>query len=315
MSYASDELLTYGTQDEVRTSKVRVSRVAGRQFGRVTRAQLRALRVPRSTIDRWLATGYLIRVLPRVFAVGYVTPDDQRSRLFSLILFAGPNAALSHGTCAHWRGWLRYPVNGTHISTPRRIRTKLPGVAFHCNRELERELVDGVPCTRVAQTLLDVAATESRKLVHRSLAQLDYDGKLDALAIGDTCGRGRRGSAALLAALDTYMPQLAHTKSELEDEYLYVCQRFGIPLPEVNVSLYGEEPDCYWRDLGLVVELDGGRAHRNPGQRHRDQRKALKLRAHGLTVIRYTEDQVFNDARQVASDTLSQIEQRRKLMA
>ena len=184
---------------------------------------------------------------------------------------------------------------------------------LHCERELDRELVNGIPCTTTTQTLLDLAATEHPRLVNRSLAQLDYEGKLNPDAIRKTCGRGRPGSKKLLEALHSYMPQLARTKSELEDEYLYVCQRFRIPLPEVNVYVHGEEVDCLWRDLGLVVELDGGRNHRSTAQRHRDQRKALKLRAHGLAVIRYSEDQVFNDPAQAAADTLAELELRRKL--
>ncbi|MGH2861576.1 MAG: DUF559 domain-containing protein [Solirubrobacteraceae bacterium] len=289
-----------------------MSALAAKQSGCITWAQLRALGIAASSIRRWTATGYLILVLPRVYAVGHLAADN-RSRLVSLALFAGPAACVSHGTCAHWRGWLRYPVRATHISTPRRIRRNLPAVVIHSNRELDRELINGVPCTTVTQTLLDVAATESRKLVHRGLAQLDYEHRLNPQGIQAACGRGRPGSMHLLSALDTYMPQLARTKSGLEDEFLYVCQRFGIPLPEVNVHVDGEELDCLWRELGLVVELDGGRNHRSPAQRHRDQRKALKLRAHGLTVVRYTEDQVFNGPEHVATDTLALLEQRRKL--
>lgn len=304
----SRELWTYAPQNEGYTSKVRLAELAARQFGCVSWAQLRTVGVGEATIGRWCAVGYLVPILPRVYSVGPVRRDDG-TRLFSLVLFAGPSAELSHGTAAYRRGWLRYPVAITHLSTPRRARAKLRGVRLHCRRELERELVDGVPCTTVSQTLLDVAATESPKLVHRCLAQLDYERKLAPGAIRDACRRGRPGSAALLASLSSYMPQLAHTKSDLEDEYLYLCQRFGIPLPEVNTRIHGEEADCLWRELGLVVELDGGRNHSSAAQRHRDQRKALELRAHGLTVVRYSEDQVFRNPEHVGPDTLAQLEQ------
>lgn len=304
------------TQNGHRIAKRKVGSVAGRQFGRITWAQLRSLGAAPGTIQRWVKSGYLLRVLPGVYAVGHRTADE-RAYLISIVLFAGPNAALSHGTSAHWRGWLRYPVPLTHVSTPRRVAPPNRRVLIHCRRELERELINGIPCTTVTQTLLDLAATDSRelRLVHRSLAQLDYEGRLDAGAIREACGRRTAGSAALTKALNTYMPQLARTKSDLEDEYLYVCHRFGIPLPEVNAHIYGEEPDCLWRNLGLVVELDGSGNHRSPAQRRRDQRKALKLRAHGLTVIRYSEDQVFNDPGPTAADTLAQLDQRRRLMS
>ena len=309
---ASDEHWTHTPQNEGYTSKVRVAGLTGKQFGYVTWAQLRALDVAEETIHRWIRTGYLISVLPRVYALGHVARDEQ-SRLFSLVLLAGPNASISHGTSAYGRGWLRYPVKAIHVSTPRRVRTSLRGVVFHCRRDLNRELINGIPCTTATQTLLDLAATEDPKLVNRSLAQLDYKHKLRPAAIRDACGRGRPGSVELIKALGSYIPQLAWTKSDLEDEYLYLCQRFGIPLPQVNTSVHGEEPDCYWPGLGLVVELDGGGNHSSPSQRHRDQRKALKLRSHGLAVVRYTDDQVFKSPKQVARDTLAQLEQRRKL--
>jgi Protein of unknown function (DUF559) len=311
---ASYERSTYTAQDERWTSRVCVGAFAATQFGHVTWAQLRRLGVAEGTIRRWTATGYLIPVLPRVYAVGHVA-DDDRTRLLSLALFAGPDAALSHGTAAHWRGWLRYPVKAIHISTPRRIRTRFRSVVFHNERDIERELVNGVPCTTVSQTVLDVAAMESRKLAHRCLAQLDYERKLSPDAIRAACGRGRPGSTRLLTALDSYMPQLARTKSDLEDDFLYLCQRFNIPLPQVNVKLHGEEPDCYWPEANLVVELDGDGNHGTPAQRRRDRRKDMKLRGHGLTVLRYDSDQVNHDAATVAADVLAQIEQRMRTLA
>jgi very-short-patch-repair endonuclease len=300
------ELSTYTGQNDRHTSKVRVAELAARQSGCLTWAQLRAVGVAEKTVRRWKAVGYLVPILPGVYSVGPVA-EDERTRLLSLALFAGPGAALSHGTSAHWRGWLRYPVTETHISTPRRIRPQLAGVALHCERELVRELINGIPCTTTTQTLLDLAATEDPRLVNRSLAQLDFERKLDARAIREACGRGKPGSAKLLKALNNYMPQLAKTKSELEDEFLYLCQRAKLPLPQVNTSIHGIEVDCHWPELKLVVELDGHGNHGTASQRNRDQRRALKLRAHGLTILRYTRDQVFFDAKQITLDLQAEI--------
>ncbi len=296
---------TYTPQNRKPASKRQLGSLAARQFGLVTWAQLRALGVTEAAISRWAGAGRLFPVYPRVYAVGHPS-SDAAARLFSLVLFAGPGAALSHGSAAHWRGWLRYPVAATHVSTPRRIRTRMPGVAFHSRRAHEREMVAGMPCTTATQTLLDLAATESLKLVHRSLAQLDYRRQLDPNRIRMACAQGRPGGAALLHGLDSYMPQLAHTKSDLEDEFLYLCQGAGIALPEVNTSVHGLEVDCHWPALKLVVELDGGGNHGTSPQRNRDRRRDLKLRQHGLVVIRYTEDQVFHSPEEVVADLREQ---------
>jgi hypothetical protein len=309
-----DELWIPRAQNDHRIAKVRLGGLASKQFGCVTWTQLCALGISPATIRRWVSNGYLLVIFPRVYAVGHVA-EDLGTRLFSLALFAGPDAALSHGTAAHWRGWLRFPVPSLHVSTPRRIYTRLPGATVHGRRDIERERVNGIPCTTVTQTLLDVAATESPRLVHRCLAQLDYERKLNAKAIRKACGRGKPGSAAMIAALRGYIPEMARTKSELEDNFLYLCQRFDVPIPKVNTTLHGEEPDCYWPEFGLVVELDGDSNHGTPAQRRRDRRKDMKLRGHGLAVLRYDSDQVTHDAATVAADVLAQIEQRTRTLA
>ncbi len=306
---ATDGLSTFTPQYAIRTSKVRVAELATRQCGRVSRAQLRALDVPDSTVDRWISDGYLIRVLPRVYAVGHAGAD-QPTRLFELVLFAGPGAAISHGTAAHWRGWLRFPVEKSHVSTPRRIRTRLRKVEVHSARTLDRELVNGIPCTTVTRTLLDLAASEPLSLVRRSLAQLDYERALRPEAIRAACGYGRRGSSRLLEALDTYIPAMAATKSDLEIAFLLVCRRHGLPIPNVNTIVHGVEVDCHWPQYGLVVELDGGGNHATAAQRNRDQGRDMKLRAHGLTVIRYTNDQVTRSPQNVADDIHAEVARR-----
>ena len=278
-----------------------MARVAGRQFGRVSWAQLRGLGVSPGTVGRWVATGYLIPVLPRVYAVGHQA-DDERARLFALVLLAGPGAALSHLTAAYRRGWVRYPGTAIHVSTRRQIRAAPGGVRLHGRRAVDRELVEGIPCTTVTQTLLDLAASEPAALVSRALAQLDFERALDPAAIRAVCACGRPGSAVLSRALETYMPALAVTRSELEDELLRLCRRHRIPLPEVNAVVHGVEVDAYWPAASLVVELDGGANHSSAAQRNRDQRRALALRAHGVRVVRYTHHQVFREASEVAAD-------------
>jgi hypothetical protein len=304
-----DELCADGTQDAHQTHKVRIGALVAAQYGLVTWAQLRTIGVAPTTISRWCDTGYLIPTLRSVYALGHASSGVD-ARLSSLLLFAGPGAAVSHGTAAYRRGWLRYPVAATHIRTPRQIRATLPGVVLHGRSDGDRELINGLPCTTVTQTLLDLAATEPLKLVFRSLAQLDYERKLKPATIRQACGRGRAGSTALLKALDSYIPAMARTKSELEDDFLLLCQRFDIPIPTVNAKLHGEEPDCYWPQFGLVVELDGDGNHGSPSQRRRDRRKDMKLRANDLTVLRYGFDQVAYEAAAVAADVLSQISKR-----
>ncbi|HWD69256.1 MAG TPA: DUF559 domain-containing protein [Solirubrobacteraceae bacterium] len=274
-----------------------------RQHGRVTWAQLKTLDVPDATIGTWKRDGYLTRVLPKVYAVGHIAPSREAD-LWAAVLYAGPGAMLSHMSAAHHRGLIIYPPSVIQVSTPREKVKSIRGVvAVHGRRELERASHDGIPATTNAQTVLDLAADKRDfKLVRRALAVLEYRDELDLGALEAICGKGRAGSRALRGALAIHQPELAFTNGELEEAFLYLCERFGLPIPSCNLWMYGFHVDAYWRDHNLVVEVDGRRAHSKPGQRRNDRRKELTLRQHGHVVVRYDWKLVKGASEEVAAD-------------
>jgi hypothetical protein len=272
-------------------NRVRLATLAGRQAGRVAVFQLRHLGIGATTTARWTRTGHLYRVLPHVYAVGHVAPSREAD-LWAAVLYAGPHAALSHLTAAHWRDLADFPGPVIHVSTPRSCAS-LPGIAVHGRRaRVDREIVGGIPVTSVAQTALDVAArTTDLKLVRKLLSEIEYrTGTLNADRLRVVCGRGRRGSVRLAEALDAYDPRLAHTNGRLELGFYVFCEERterGVPLPECNVIVAGVRVDAYFRAHALVVELDGDANHRTPAQRRRDRRNELILRDHEIEVVRY----------------------------
>jgi hypothetical protein len=286
-----DERCRSGTDVRYEINKVRVAALAGRQAGRVAAFQLRHLGVGATTAARWIGAGYLHHVLPRVYGVGHVAPS-RKADLWEAVLYAGPGAALSHLTAANWRELAEFPGPVIHVSTPRAC-VSLPRIAVHGRRaRLDREIVDGVPVTTVAQTVLDVAAsTRDLVLVRKLLAEIEYrTGTLDVDRLRVACGRGRPGSVRLAEALDAYDPQLARTNGRLELGFYAFCERRtqrGVPLPECNVKVAGVRVDAYFRAYALVVELDGDGNHRTPAQRRRDRRNELILRGHEIEVVRY----------------------------
>src|SRR4051812_21377006 len=117
-------------------AKVQVATLAGRQFGRISRAQLLGLGADSRTIHRWLEGGYLHRVLPRVYAVGHRARTTE-SDLAAALLYAGPGAMLSHATAAWWLGLADSRPHMIHLSTPRRCKS-IPGIKVHQRRTLKR---------------------------------------------------------------------------------------------------------------------------------------------------------------------------------
>jgi very-short-patch-repair endonuclease len=283
-----------------RSSKARLARTAGRQWGRVTWAQLRGLGIDRAVIERWLAEGYLHRRLPRVYAVGH-SAGETVADLAEALLYAGPGAMLSHATAAWWRGLLDEQPRRIHLSTPRQCRS-LPGITVRGRRTCERVWHNGLPLTPLPQILLDLAAGEPLRTVRRALAKADYAGILDVRAIEAELGPGRPGAARLRGALTEHQPRLALTKSGLETLLLEICEKGRIQLPEVNVRVAGWEVDALWRERRIAVELDGYRNHRSPAQVRRDRRKELALRAAGYFPVRYSEEQLTRQQQEVIAE-------------
>ncbi len=84
----------------------------------------------------------------------------------------------------------------------------------------------------------------------------------------------------------------ALTDSGLERKFLSLVRAAGLPAPETQAWVNGYRVDFYWCDLGLVVETDGWRYHRTPGQQATDHRRDHAHTRGGLTTLRIAEDQI-----------------------
>jgi predicted transcriptional regulator of viral defense system len=272
------------------SAKVRVGRVAERQWGRITRAQLESLGITTSTVSMWIEQGYLHRVLPGVYAVGH-RAGGYAADLSAALLYAGPGAMLSHATAAHWLGLIDDKPHKIHISTPHRRRSQ-PGITVHERRTTERVWHNQLPTTTLPQTLLDLSATAPLRTVRKALAKADYRGILNLPSLNAALGRGRPGSTQLRKALKDHHPGIARARSDLEVMFIELCEHARIPLPELNKRVAGWDVDALWREERIAVELDGYDNHRSPAQVKRDRRKEMDLRTAGYTPVRYSEEQL-----------------------
>jgi hypothetical protein len=283
--------------------KDRVRRLASRQFGRVAWRQLRQLGVAKTMISLWVKQGYLHPKLPGVYAVGHDAPSIEAD-LAAALLYAGPGAMLSQATAAWWYGLIERPPPLIHVSTPRKCRSRR-GIRVHQRRSCARTWHNHLPVTTLAQTFLDFAADASLNRVRVALANAEYHRLLNVAAVEAILGPGRPGSAKLRTALKRHQPRLAYARSRPERAFLDLCDSSGIPLPEVNVRIAGWTVDFLWRRQGVVVEVDGHDNHHTPAQRNRDRRKDLALRAAGLVVNRYSQEQVEETGPTVAADVIA----------
>jgi hypothetical protein len=287
-----------------RSAKERVRALADRQHGRVGWAQLAAMGIESITVSRWADDGYLHQVHPRVYAVGHRAPSVEGD-LTAAVLYAGPGAMLSHATALWWLGVIDKPPRPILVSTPRRCRS-LRGVKVYSRRDHQRVWHKNLPTATIEQALLDYATVAPLQRVRKALAVAEYLGRLDVRTLRASLGKGRRGSVRLGKALERHEPRLARTRSPLEDLFLPLCERAGLPMPDINVWIAGELVDVVWHERKLVVELDGHPNHRSWAQIQRDRGKELKLRSAGFGVIRYGWEQVEEQSALVERDLIAQ---------
>ena len=224
------------------------------------------------------------------------------------VLACGPGAVLSHAAAgAHWN--LRSSSAAVvDVSVPSHAgRRPQSGIRLHRSTTLtpgQCAVHEGIPVTTVARTLVDLADCKDRRTAERATDQAEVLGLFDLTAIQEAIAAnpGRKGAAAMRRVLEEYGEGAGLTESELEDEFLRLCERFGIRRPEVQTQIGPDRPDFLWRDQSLVVETDGWRWHGGRARWEADQRKAMRLQMQGLTVVRVSYRRVFCEPAQVAAD-------------
>ena len=160
---------------------------------------------------------------------------------------------------------------------------------------------DGIPVTTVARTLLDLGDVLTRQDHKRAIDESEYRKLFDLTAITAVvhANPGRRGKRLL--ALANGPPQL--TRSQLEQRFLALVERQGLPSPDAGAWLEGYEIDFLWRDAKLAIELDGYAAHTTRAAFQRDREKDRRLIRAGYRPIRVTALDV-TDERRLAKELL-----------
>jgi very-short-patch-repair endonuclease len=277
-----------------------VGLLASRQHGRVARRQLALVDVYDELTRRWVASGYLIRRLPGVYAVGHVAPSVE-AVLTEALLYAGPDAALTGAVGAWWLGLRDHEPATIEVATPRRCIPR-ERIEVHGRRIFTRVWHRDLPTAPVADVLLDYATTASDNELRRALANAEYRGLLDVASLESVLARGRAGSAALRAALQRHQPELARTQSAFERLLLGLCERERLPIPQFNRHVAGYRVDALWPDERVIVEVDGRDGHSSWARIRSDRARDLALRRAGYTVLRYVWEQLADHGGEVAQD-------------
>lgn len=179
---------------------VRLSVVQNGVFGL---DQLRALGITPSGVRARRAAGRLHRIHQTVYSL---VPKEllKRDGLYmAAVLACGEGAVLSHRSAAALHGLRDWGYTKIEVTVPRRSARRHEGVKVHRSTTLPEKdvtVVNGIPCTTIVRTLLDLAEVVTRRELERAFDQGEIIEGLDLNAINDQIARNPTAPAPNAAA-------------------------------------------------------------------------------------------------------------------
>lgn len=288
----------------------RLARLAGRQYGHVTRAHLTELGFTRSAIATRLRSGRLIAVHRGVYAVGHPRPEAI-ARAAAAVLACGPDAVLSHfSAAALWGLTKRWPAPA-EVTVPARRRPT--GVRVHVHlglesRDIRRHL--GIRVTSPARTLLDTAPRLTKTGLARAVNDARIAKHLRLAHLDELLTRQPHHPGARLLRPFVERPTGA-TRSALEDGFVAFALQYGLPTPLINTRVRGYEVDAFFPVERVIVELDGWEFHRSRRSFEGDRERDATMLAVDLPTVRVTRDRIANAPEREAARLHEILRQRR----
>jgi len=236
-----------------------IAGLARRQHGVVSARQLHAAGITARMVERRTQAGRLHRIHHGVYAVGH--------------------AMLSHRSAAEL--WELLPVRAgvVDVTVPgRNGRRRRPGLRIHRPSSLPGSASTTrrrIAVTTPARTIADLRRVATPAEIRRATRQAEFLG-------------------LALEGIET-----DRTRSDLERDFLSLCRRHSLPMPEVNVKIGPYTIDFLWRERRLAVETDGWHAHRGRQAFLDDRDREAFLRMRGIDIQRFSDEQIANNARTV----------------
>jgi hypothetical protein len=287
-----------------------LARVAERQYGLVTIAQLLAAGLTHSAISRRVARGVLHRVGAGVYALGHGALSREACWLAG-VLVAGDGAVLSHRSAGKLCEVSRFSAPVTEVVSTRQHRPR-PGIHFHRTRVLHPLDVTThmrIPVTSVHRLLVDLSDVLTPHQLANVIHEAAFRGRFVEMATRDAMARvtGRHRLHVLDRAMDLHRSGSAGTKSGAEDAFLALVAE--LPEPLVNVHVAGFERDFHWPRSKLAVEIDGP-GHGRPATQLEDAARDRTLCEAGYTRLRFTDDAVYRRSEEVIASVAARFDRR-----
>jgi len=280
-----------------------LARVLEEQDGLIRRAQALEAGETETSIARLLRRRAWVTVHPGVY-VDHTGPLTWQQRAWAAVLACWPAALYGESARRAHEGPGRREIDDSiiHVAVDRSRHLAEPaGVRLHrvAGFDARAQWNVGPPRIRYEETVLD-------------LAVLARDDVTAVAVLADACGARRTTARRLLTCLDArariprrdflaaVLADVAEgTCSTLEHGYLTLVERpHGLPVGERQAVRVSEGRRTYldvrYRDLGMLVELDGWLYHSSAGAHDRDLQRDLDTAVvEAGTTLRLGFSQVF----------------------
>lgn len=274
---------------------------AARHHGLFTAADAAVHGVDRSKLHRWSTSGRVERIAPAVYRV-VGAPHSWRQELLATV-WSGPQILASHRAAGALRGLDGVRPGRIEAVTPRWTRRARPTATVHESLDLrgvDVDEVDGIPCTSLVRTLVDLPA-----VVHefRAGQALDHAARQDRRVLAlvrarhlEVARRGRDGTVALRALLAERGQGDCIPGSGFERRALRLIQGSDLPRPVCQHQVREGDFTCYidiaWPEHMVAMECDS-LAHHFGGRAHQwDRERRRRLTRLGWAVIEFTYEDV-----------------------
>ena len=280
-------------------------RIAERSHGLVTTAETTLLGVTKGRRRTLQRQGVIARVGRGVHRVSG-TPRTGRQRVLGACLDAGGVA--SHRTAAALHGLkgfsLEHPLEILVRDGPTNARSSL--ARLHTTNWLPDEdlvMVDAIPTTGVARTLLSLAALAPELTIDKVRGAVD-----DAISTGlasdawlwwllESRRRSGRNGVTVFEAILELRNGGQVTESWLERETLRLIADAGLPLPICQARIehngaFVARVDFLYEEFAAVIEVSGYQWHRTKAQTTADAQRRRQLTLAGYQVHEFTYDEI-----------------------
>jgi very-short-patch-repair endonuclease len=197
-----------------------------------------------------------------------------------------------------------------------------PGVRIRRSSDLERcdtVILDGIPCTDLPRTLLDLGRTVGDVRLLRAIDWARREREVTWSDLVSTLARHARRGRGGIRRLRRVILANAHreevTDTDLELLVLSLLAEAGLPEPVVHHEIRRDgrvvaEIDLAYPALRIAIEVDGG-IHLREDVWNRDLPRQNFLVLDGWTILRFNRDRILDHPEQVLAEIRAAIRQAR----